>query len=154
MTEFVLEREQWLPRPLDAVFAFFSDARNLEAITPPWLGFHVRSKLPIEMREGARIDYTIRLYGVPLLWRTRIAEWQPGKRFVDVQERGPYASWVHEHDFCALGGGVLMRDRVRYALPFGPLGRAVHRALVRGLLARIFDYRFARVRALLCGDGG
>lgn len=154
MTPYVLEREQWLPQPLDAVFAFFSDARNLEAITPPWLGFRIRTPLPIQMREGARIEYTIRLGGVPLRWRTRIAEWQPGKRFVDVQERGPYASWLHEHDFSALGGGVLMHDRVRYALPFGPLGRALHGALVRGLLARIFDYRFARVRALTSGEGG
>ena len=152
MTPCVLEREQWLARPLDEVFAFFADARNLEALTPPWLGFRIRTPLPLGMKEDARIDYSIRLGGVPLRWRTRIAEWKPTERFVDVQERGPYALWVHEHDFRALGGGVLMRDRVRYALPGGALGRAVHAGLVRGLLARIFDYRFARVRQLVGGE--
>jgi ligand-binding SRPBCC domain-containing protein len=152
MSPWVLEREQWLGRPLAEVFAFFADARNLEALTPPWLAFRVRTPEPIDVREGARIDYTIRLGPVPLRWRTRIEEWKPGERFVDVQERGPYALWVHEHDFRPLGGGVLLRDRVRYALPFGPLGRAVHAAVVRGLLARIFDYRYARVRELVGGE--
>jgi ligand-binding SRPBCC domain-containing protein len=154
MTEYVLEREQFLDASLARVFALFADARNLAEITPPWLGFRIRTPLPIEMREGAIIEYTIRLGGVPMFWRTRIAEWQPEKRFVDVQERGPYARWVHEHEFRALGDGVLMIDRVRYALPFGPLGRMAHALVVRALLARIFDFRFARVRALLGGEGG
>ncbi len=158
----VLEREQWLPATLERVFAFFADAANLEAITPPWLGFRIRSPLPVEMRPNARIDYTIRLGPVPMRWRTRIAVWEPGAepggepaaRFVDVQERGPYARWEHTHEFSALGGGVLMRDVVRYSLPFGPLGTATHAVLVRGLLARVFDFRFARVREFFARAGG
>jgi hypothetical protein len=149
--EYVLEREQFLAAPLERVFAFFADARNLGEITPTWLGFRIRTPLPIETRAGAIIEYTLRLGGVPLFWRTRIAEWKPAERFVDEQERGPYARWVHEHEFRALGDGVLMRDRVRYALPFGPLGRAVHALAVRALLARIFDHRFDAVRARLGG---
>ena len=150
----VLEREQWLPATLARVFAFFADAANLEAITPPWLGFRIRSPLPVAMRPDARIDYTIRLGPVPMRWRTRIALWEPGARFVDVQERGPYARWEHTHEFKAIGNGVLMRDVVRYSLPFGPLGTATHAVLVRGLLARVFDFRFARVRELFAPAGG
>jgi hypothetical protein len=150
----VLEREQWLPATLERVFAFFADAANLEAITPPWLGFRIRSPLPVAMRPDARIDYTIRLGSVPMRWRTRIPIWEPGACFVDVQERGPYARWEHTHEFKAIGEGVLMRDVVRYSLPFGPLGTATHAVLVRGLLARVFDFRFARVRELFARAGG
>jgi ligand-binding SRPBCC domain-containing protein len=142
----VLEREQWLPHPLERVFAFFADAANLEAITPPWLRFRIVTPLPIAMRRDARIEYRIALAGVPLRWRTRIAAWEPGVRFVDVQERGPYALWEHAHDFRRCGDGVLMRDTVRYALPFGALGAVAHALAVRAALAAIFDYRYARIR--------
>lgn len=143
-----LEREQWLPATVERVFAFFADAANLQAITPPWLGFRMRTALPVAMGRDARIDYTIRLGPMPMRWRTRITVWEPGTRFVDVQERGPYSLWEHTHEFTAVGNGVLMRDVVHYALPFGPLGTAVHASVVRALLARIFDFRFERVSAL------
>lgn len=143
-----LEREQWLPVSPARVFSFFADAGNLERMTPPWLGFRIRTALPISLGPGTRIDYSLRLGPVPVRWRTRIDFWEPEKRFVDLQEHGPYARWVHLHEFTPMGGGVLMRDLVSYALPFGALGALAHAALVRALLARIFDYRFARAREL------
>jgi ligand-binding SRPBCC domain-containing protein len=150
---YTLEREQWVPASLDRAFDYFCDAANLERITPPWLGFRILSPLPVEMCAGARIDYRIRLGGVPARWITRITRWDPPRAFVDLQERGPYALWEHLHEFAPLGSGVLMRDRVRYALPFGYLGRAAHRSLIRSLLARIFDYRFAVIREQFGGMG-
>jgi ligand-binding SRPBCC domain-containing protein len=151
--EYRLEREQYLRAPMEVVFPFFSDAHNLERITPPWLRFRVETAGPIEMRAGARIDYTLRLVGVPIRWRTRIVEWNPGAGFVDEQERGPYALWRHEHRFEAVGDGVLMTDVVRYALPFGLLGRVVHALAVRTALERIFGFRFFRVRELVRNAG-
>lgn len=141
----LLARDQWLAAPLDAVFGFFSDAANLDAITPAWVGFRILTPLPIEMRPGAHIDYRLRLGGVPVRWRTRISSWDPPRGFVDVQESGPFALWEHEHRFEPHGDGVLMRDRVRYALPLGPLGRVAHAVAVRAALAAIFDHRFACV---------
>lgn len=151
MKTFLLEREQWVAQPRSRVFAFFARAENLGRITPPWLHFRIRTPLPIAMAAGARIDYTIRLAGVPLRWRTRIDLWEPEVRFVDVQERGPYALWEHTHTFAPHAGGVLVADRVRYALPVGLLGRAVHTLAVRAALTAIFDYRCQRVRELLGG---
>jgi ligand-binding SRPBCC domain-containing protein len=137
-----LTREQRLDGTPDEVFPFFADAGNLEAITPPWLRFHVVTPRPIAMREGTLIEYRLTLHGVAVNWLTRIEEWVPGVRFVDSQLHGPYALWHHTHEFAPDGEGrTLMRDTVRYALPFGPLGELAHRAFVRRDLQRIFDYR-------------
>jgi ligand-binding SRPBCC domain-containing protein len=103
------------------------------------------------MGKDARIDYRLRLAGVPLRWRTRITRFEPGRGFVDEQERGPYALWEHSHCFEVTDRGVLVSDRVRYALPLGPLGALAHALWVHSALARIFDFRFGRVRELLEG---
>lgn len=138
---YVLEREQVVPRDCGEVFAFFAEARNLEAITPPWLRFRVTTPGEVALRRGALIEYRLRLHGVPIRWRTEIAAWEPERRFVDVQVAGPYALWEHIHTFEPHEDGTLVRDRVRYALPLGPLGRLAHAVLVRRDLARIFDFR-------------
>jgi len=143
---FELRCEQWFPQPLERVFAFFAEARNLEAITPPWLGFEVLTPAPIEMRPGALIDYRLRLHGVRLGWRTEISVWQPPHRFVDEQRRGPYREWVHEHTFAGQDDGTLVGDHVRYRVPGG---RLVHELFVRREVERIFDFRRERLAQLL-----
>jgi ligand-binding SRPBCC domain-containing protein len=150
----VLRREQLLPGTPAAVFPFFADARNLEAITPPLLRFRVVTPGPIEMRAGTEIRYGLRLHGVPVRWLTSIEAWEPPHRFVDVQVRGPYALWHHTHEFEPAGeGATLMRDTVRYAIGFGPLGELAARAFVRRDLAAIFDFRAEAVAARLGGGG-
>jgi ligand-binding SRPBCC domain-containing protein len=145
-----LRREQHLPGTPDEVFPFFADAGNLEAITPPWLGFAIVTPRPIEMHVGTTIEYRLRLHGLAISWLTQIEDWEPGVRFVDAQLRGPYALWHHTHDFePAPGGGTLMRDTVRYAIPFGVLGRAAHTLFVQRDLERIFDFRTDEVRRSL-----
>jgi ligand-binding SRPBCC domain-containing protein len=147
---YVLEREQRIALPVGAAFAFYAEARNLEAITPPWLAFRVLTPGAIGMRAGTLIDYRLRLHGLPLRWRTRIEIWEPPRRFVDVQVRGPYALWEHTHTFEPLGSGeVAIRDRIRYALPLGALGRLAHALFVRRDLDRIFTYRARAVEAAL-----
>lgn len=136
-------------RPLDEVFAFFADAANLEAITPPFLRFRIRTPLPIAMHTGSRIEYTLHLFGVPLRWRTRISAWDVGRCFVDEQESGPYALWRHTHTFEAVEGGTLVRDVVDYALPLAAVGRAVHALFVRRTLDRIFTHRQQAIDRLL-----
>ena len=144
----MLRREQRLPGTPDEVFPFFADAHNLEAITPPWLGFRVLTPQPIEMRPGALIEYRLALHGLPLSWLTRIEEWVPGERFVDAQLAGPYALWHHTHEFAPdPGGGTLMRDTVRYALPYGPFGEIARRLFVARDLEAIFDHRTQAVAA-------
>jgi ligand-binding SRPBCC domain-containing protein len=147
-----LVREQWIPAPADRIFAFFSDAYELEGITPPWVDFAIRTPRPIALEKDATIEYVLRLAGVPFSWQTRIASWDPPRSFVDVQERGPYALWEHTHRFVPCGDGVRMEDDVRYALPFAPVGELAHWA-VRASLAAIFDFRFDAIRARFGGGG-
>jgi ligand-binding SRPBCC domain-containing protein len=150
----ILERTQVVPLPRAEVFSFFADPRNLEAITPAFLHFSILPPVPWSLDVDSRIDYRLSLFGVPFRWRTRIAAWVPGVRFVDVQERGPYALWHHIHTFADEGGGTRVSDRVEYRLPLGPLGEVAHPVLVRRTLARIFDYRQERVAELLGAASG
>jgi len=141
-----LEAAQWLPVPRDRVFEFFSDAFQLEAITPPWLNFKVLTAAPIHIASGTRIDYRLRLHGIPLRWQSRISVWEPGYRFVDEQMRGPYRRWHHEHLFEDAEGGTLCRDVVDYSV-WG--GKLIDRLLVRPDVLRIFAYRQRRLPDLL-----
>jgi ligand-binding SRPBCC domain-containing protein len=148
-TPHLLERSQVVPRPRAEVFSFFAEPRNLEAITPAFLRFEILPPIPAATAPGTLIDYRLRLFGIPLRWRTRIDSVDPGRSFVDVQLRGPYALWEHTHRFEDAEGGTRVLDQVRYALPLGPLGAIAHRLLVRPTLERIFDHRRERVAALL-----
>lgn len=146
----VLERRQLVPAPLGEVFGFFSNAANLGRITPPWLHFRILTPMPVRMCVDARIEYQIRLLGIPMRWRTRIAEWSEQESFVDEQESGPYASWIHTHAFEAAVGGTWMTDRVDYELPFGPVGRVVCPVMVRPALDRIFSFRRDAIAEIFC----
>src|SRR3954453_23326443 len=147
----VLRREQRLPGPPEAVFPFFADARNLEAITPPLLQFRLLTPDPISMGAGTFLQYALRLRGGPVRWDTLIQEWEPPHRFVDVQVRGPYRLWHHPPELVASDGGraTLMRDTVRYSVGFGALGEVSRRALVVRDLEAIFAFRAERVPALV-----
>ncbi len=154
MTEHVLRREQRLEGSPAEVFAFFADARNLGAITPPLLDFRMLTPDPVVMASGTRLRYRLKVRGVPIGWLTEISAWDPPHRFVDEQLEGPYALWHHTHAFRDDGAGAtIMVDEVRYALPLGPLGELAHRLLVRRDLERIFDFRAERVAALLAERG-
>jgi len=138
----VLEREQLIERPLGEVFGFFSEARNLERITPAWLSFKVLTPGPIEMRPGALIEYRLSVHGAPIRWVTEIESWEENRSFVDRQLKGPYTLWHHTHEFMDLNGtATLVRDRVRYSLPLGFLGEVAHVLFVQRDLDNVFAYR-------------
>jgi ligand-binding SRPBCC domain-containing protein len=146
---YVLERADLVPSPRDEVFEFFSDPRNLARITPDGMGFKITHIDELPIRPDFRIEYTIRpLLGIPVKWVTRISIFEPPYRFVDVQEKGPYRYWRHEHCFDDLGDQTLMRDCVQYELPFGILGSVAHRIVVARQLKSIFDYRARKIASI------
>jgi ligand-binding SRPBCC domain-containing protein len=150
MADHVLETRFWLARPRADVFAFFADPANLLRVSPPAL--RLRLLTPgVTLAAGAVLDFRVAWLGLPLRWRTYIREFDPPYRFVDVQVRGPWARWEHRHRFLDEGGGTWVEDRVTYRLPLGPVGGALHRALVQRQLRRAWAFRQARVAELLVG---
>lgn len=143
-------RRQQVRASLETVWAFIRDPSNLNSITPDFLQFEIVSDVPPEMENGLLIEYRIRL---PFLgkqrWLTEIKHIRPKKAFVDEQRIGPYRFWYHYHELTDTGQGVWIIDEVTYLLPFGPIGRWVHRLVVRKVLERIFDHRSRRFSEIL-----
>ena len=147
---YTLEREQVIERPRGETFAFFSDAFNLERITPRFLRFQVLTPRPVEMKAGTLLEYRLSLLGIPFHWKSLIESWSPIDSFTDLQIKGPYSHWQHTHTFEELDSTrTLMRDRVNYQIPLGALGRIIHRIFIRRALKKIFDYRAKTIAALL-----
>jgi ligand-binding SRPBCC domain-containing protein len=140
-TPFIFRAEQYVPRPLNEVFDFFSKADNLQKLTPAWLHFRILEVQPSPVRKGTLIRYTLRWRVFPIYWTSEITEWDPPHRFVDVQLKGPYKLWHHEHRFAADGAGTRILDEVQYSLPFGALGSIAHRLKVKSDVKTIFAYR-------------
>ena len=137
-----------MPVDIEQAFAFFADARNLEAITPPWLRFRIL-EAPSALEQGSLLVYRLRLFGVQIRWRTAIIDWSPPLGFTDVQLEGPYRRWEHTHRLTSVVAGTEIHDRVVYRLPYEPLGGLLAPVTVRPWLDAIFDYRASRVEALL-----
>ncbi len=145
MRMFTIESEIWLREPLEVVFPFFANAHNLGLLTPPWLRFEVLTPGEISIQPGARIDYRLRLRGLPIRWQSEITVFEPPFRFVDEQRRGPYRRWVHHHEFAERDGSTLTSDRVAYSVWGGAL---VNRLFVAPDLRRVFAYRRQKLKEL------
>ena len=145
--EYVLRSRIRLPHAREKVFPFFAEARNLEQITPSTVKFEVLTPDPIEMRVDARIEYKLKIKMFPVYWRTRITVWNPPESFEDVQEKGPYKQWIHQHVFLDEGETTLMDDIVRYRVP---LGRIMNYLMVQRDVLGIFRYRQQAIRKIFC----
>ena len=139
--EEVFEAKQFLAVDINQVFDFFSEAKNLEKITPPSLQFHILEVSTPTVQKGTIIDYKLKIQGVPVKWKTLIETWNPPFSFVDQALKGPYKFWYHTHTFEKLGSGTLMKDQVRFVLPMGRVGWLAASKKVTGDVKKIFDFR-------------
>ena len=142
----LFEQQQWTPKPLNEVFDFFSDVKNLEVLTPPLLNFKVLDKSTENLQEGTKINYKLKIRGVPAKWTSLITNWQPMNEFADVQLKGPYSKWYHRHLFRPLSGGVLLEDKVVYRLPFSRFGGNILHWFILKDIKTIFIYRRKRIK--------
>jgi ligand-binding SRPBCC domain-containing protein len=156
-SHWVLRCEATLFRDLPEVFRFFADARNLEKLTPSVLRFRVLTPEPIVMGDGLRIDYALRVRGVPVRWQSEILCWDPPYGFADHATRSPYALWQHEHTFESIitehGPATIVRDMVRYRPLGGKLAALVNTVFVKRELRKIFRFRTARIAEVLEHEG-
>jgi len=136
--DYTIFAEQWLPWTPAELFPFYGDAGNLEVLTPDFLRFEVVTPRPIEMKPGAIIDYRLKVRGLPIRWRTRIAEWEPDTHFIDEQIRGPYKKWYHMHRFEPVAKGTRVIDQVNFRPKGGPL---TYHMFVKRDVEKIFGYR-------------
>jgi len=138
METYWLRKSVWLAQPRAKVFEFFSNPGNLDRLTPAWLSFAILTPATSQLKQGALLDYRLRIRGMPIRWQSEIAVWEPPHRFVDRQTKGPYSLWIHEHTFEERDHGTLVGDNVEYAVPGGTI---VQKFLVAPDLERIFNYR-------------
>ena len=149
MKLYTLESNQFINKPIEEVFQFFSKPENLSVITPAKLGFKILSPNPIKMEVGRLIDYNIYLMGIPIHWRTLITDYEPPNMFVDQQIKGPYAMWHHTHTFQKINDKeTLISDIVKYGLPFGFIGGMANALYVKKDLESIFSYRFDKIKEI------
>jgi uncharacterized protein len=127
-------------RPYE-IFPFFSDAKNLEQITPPLLHFKILNQSTPQIELGTEFNYRLQVHGIPIKWKTHIIDWNPNSSFIDYQANGPYHTWHHTHSFFETPKGTLMVDEVLYRLPFGFLGDLFGRKFVKNDVEKIFNYR-------------
>lgn len=143
MAIYTLQRKQFLPISLKEAWDFFSSPKNLQAITPSYMGFQILSGADKSMYPGQIIEYTVRpVLGIPMYWMTEITQVRDMEFFIDEQRSGPYKLWHHQHFFKEVEGGVEMEDIVHYQLPLSILGTCAHALFVKRQLASIFDYRY------------
>ncbi len=155
METYFYNAEQFLPIDIKKAWDFFSDAGNLAVITPPELAFKILtpSKDP-EIYEGMLIDYKVSpLFNISVKWQTEIVKVEKPYSFTDRQLKGPYKLWEHTHQFFEKENGTLMKDRVKYALPFGVIGELAHSILVRDKIENIFTYRKQVLNQIFNGHG-
>jgi len=145
MKFFTFHSELLLPHPLSKVFPFFAAAEHLEQLTPSFLNFRILTPQPILVALGTRIQYKLKIHGIPVRWESEITGWNPPHFFFDDQLHGPYRHWHHEHTFEERDGGTLVRDKVEYAVSGGAL---INRLFVAPDLSRIFDYRTTTLKHL------
>lgn len=143
MAVYYYNAEQFLPISIQKAWDFFSSAKNLAIITPPEMQFNILTKFDdAEIYEGMLIEYKLKpLLGIPVYWKTEICKVDKPYLFTDKELKGPYKIWEHTHTFIEKENGVLMKDQVKYELPFGILGQIAHTLLVRKKIENIFKYR-------------
>ncbi|MGE0191485.1 MAG: TIGR01777 family oxidoreductase [Planctomycetota bacterium] len=146
------QRSSRLPVPPASLWAWHARPGAFERLAPPWQG--VRRVGPhTPLVEGSRAAFRIKAGPLWRTWVARHEDVRPGQGFVDVQEKGPFPAWRHEHRFVVVPGGSQLEDEVTYRLPLGPLGALLGGRFVARSLERAFRWRHATTAADLARHG-
>ena len=137
-----LHFEQKINTDLNTLWEFISSPKNLSKITPKYMDFNIKSKIPNKMYEGLIISYTVKpILGIKLNWVTEITHIKDKNYFVDEQRSGPYKMWHHEHILEETNDGIIMKDIISYIPPYGVIGLILNKLFIKKQVREIFQYR-------------
>ncbi|GAA3938952.1 SRPBCC family protein [Microbacterium soli] len=139
MASFTLERT--IPAPPDEVFDLSLD-----------VGLHLQSQSSRAERtvggttsgvlgEGDEVTWSARHFGIRFRLSSIVFDVERPHRFRDRQVRGPFAAFLHTHEFAPAEGGTRMRDTIEFRSPLGPLGRLVDAVVMRKHLMAVITER-------------
>jgi len=143
-----IEQRIVIAAPIERVFHFHDDTRNLLRITPPSI------KVSIETMGKPGLGYEVvlkvRQFGIfTMRWKVRITEYVPPTLMSDEQVSGPFAYWKQTRRLREVDGGTELTDIVEYRPPFGVLGRIANALVIRRQVLELFAYRQATTKRLL-----
>ena len=144
----VFEQKTLVKAPIEKVFEFFSEAKNLEMITPPWLNFKIIDQSTPNIQAGTILTYKLKIHGIPIRWKTLIESWTPNLHFVDTQIKGPYKKWHHTHRFTSTPEGTIVEDTVLFRVHFGLFGQLLTGNWVRKDVKKIFLFREKMIESI------
>ncbi len=138
--------------PAEALFEFHSDVRNLARISPSFPRFTVISD-PKLTEEGDLQRFRLSAGPFGVTWEARVVRLVPGRLVEDVQERGPFREWRHQHQIAADGEGSRLTDAIAFRLLPTIVGEFIEYWTIRPLLILSFKGRHRATARELRGDG-
>ncbi len=145
-----LETKQIIDRPIEEIWSFFTNPKNLNQLTPSDMNFKILSGSSDDFYEGKIISYSInpfKFYNIK--WVTEITTIKKNDFFIDEQRFGPYKMWHHEHHFIKNNDNTTtIYDKVIYKLPYGIIGKLSHKLFIKKRLLEIFNFRKKTIKKL------
>lgn len=126
--------------PVEGLFQYHANPGALARLVPPWQSVVVEKRSD-SLEVGSEVELTMRMMGIPMRWLARHTQLHPPNSFTDVQVRGPFRSWTHQHLFSSLSStSSRLTDRIHFDSGIWGVRPVADRAIV-GMLKTVFDYR-------------
>lgn len=122
------------------VFRYHENPGAIDRLIPPWENVRL-AKRSDSLAVGSEVELEQSILGMRQSWLARHTEYEPDHLFVDTMVHGPFARWVHRHEFETIEGDACrLTDRVDYQLPLSPFS-LIAEPWVRSKLTAMFNFR-------------
>jgi ligand-binding SRPBCC domain-containing protein len=142
----LIKLNTWVDAPVERCFRLASCVE-----------FHIASALPLKeravsgvtsglLREGDKVKWSVRHFMLRLTHTSLVEVSRPFAHFREVMVAGIFARYEHEHFFAAMDDGTRVRDEVKFAARFGPLGRMMEALIMRRYMTSLLKRRNAALK--------
>lgn len=136
---------QWLPAPIQNVFAYVTDGANLPTLMPQKLRTQWQGQNTEKPQQGSLLKWQLRWKGIPIGWQSQISEWRPVSEVASEMVQGPFRSFHHRMHFERVRDGVILTDTLEYELPLRTIGEIFAAKKVVCDLKSVFEFRGKRL---------